>query len=100
LPQETQDIPDPAGPPASLIYISLQLIDEDAIDVGRAYEDTDGCLDHDRLFMAHFNLVGWLLHFAKARNFRLTSERYHMCVGGVNAQSGSSFQGFFNSLYE
>jgi len=67
LPQETQDIPDPAGPPASLIYISLQPIDEDTIDVGRADEDTDGCLAHDRLFMAHFNFVGRLLHFAKVR---------------------------------
>src|SRR5438445_4066830 len=61
LPQETQDIPDPAGPPASLIYISLQPIDEDAIDVGRADENTDGCIGHDRLFTSHFNIVCRLL---------------------------------------
>jgi hypothetical protein len=41
LPQEAQDIPDPAGPAASLMYISPQPIDEDAIDVGRADEDSD-----------------------------------------------------------
>jgi hypothetical protein len=67
LPQEAQDIPDPAGPPASLMYISLQPIGEGAIDVGIADEDTDGCIGHDRLFTAHFNLVSGLLHFAKAR---------------------------------
>jgi hypothetical protein len=180
--------------------ISLQPIDEGAIDVGRADEDTDGCSGHDRLLTAHFSLVttphgsraggfwndagmsshtdssfqlafarqaqsnfcigwhaltdgwvasaftrgslprnhrntgelevgkrtidlflhtsqnpertaarqcgfhplpsgrgltpqlvSWLLNFAKARTSRLTSERYHMCVGGVNAQSDSSF---------
>jgi hypothetical protein len=43
-------------------------------------------------------LVSWLLNFAKARTSRLTSERYHMCVCGVNAQSDSSFQRGFNSL--
>jgi hypothetical protein len=42
LPQETQDIPGPAGPPASLLYISLQPIDEGAIDVSSADEATDG----------------------------------------------------------
>jgi hypothetical protein len=78
------------------MYISLQPIDEGAIDVGRADEDTDGCIGHDRLFTAHFNFVSWLLNFAKARTARLTSARYHMCVCGVNAQSGSSFQVFFN----
>src|SRR2546430_8772612 len=67
LPQETQDIPDPARPPASLIYISLQPINEDAIDVGIADENTDGCLGHDRLFMAHFNLVCRLLLEKKKR---------------------------------
>jgi hypothetical protein len=68
------------------MYIGLQPIDEGAIDVGIADEDTVGCLGHDRLFTAHFNLVRWLLDFAKARTSRLPSERYHMCVCGVNAQ--------------
>jgi hypothetical protein len=75
LPQETQDIPDPAGQLASLMYISLQPFNEGAIDVGIADEDTVGCTGHDRLFMAHFNLVSWLLSFAKARTSRLTFER-------------------------
>ena len=80
------------------MYIGLLPIDEGVIDVGRADEDTDGYIGHDRPFSAYCNLVSWPLHFAKARTSRLTSERYHMCVCGVNAQSGSSFQGGFNTL--
>jgi LmbE family N-acetylglucosaminyl deacetylase len=98
MPQEMQAIPEPAGPAASLIYIGLQPIDEGTIGVGITDEDTDGCISHDQLFTAHFNLVSWQIPFAKARTSSLTSERYHMCVCGVNAQSGSSFQGVFNSL--
>ena len=35
-------------------------------------------------------LVSWLPNFAKTRTSWLTSERYHMCVCGVNAQSLTS----------
>ena len=87
-------MPDPAGP----ISISLQPIDEDTLDVGKDDEATDRCLGHDQLFPAHFNLASWLLHFAKARTSTLTLAKYHMCVSGVNASSGSSFQEVFNSL--
>ena len=74
------------------MYIGLLPIDEGVIDVGIADEDTDGYIGHDRPFSAYCNLVSWPLHFAKSKTSRLTSERYHMCVSSVNAQSGSSFQ--------
>ncbi len=72
-------MPDPDEPAASLRYVSLQPIDEGALDLGEADTDTDGCLGHDRLCTAHFTLVGWLLTFSNARTSRLPSARYHMC---------------------